>query len=86
MVLFHMSLEWFVGFSNDVIHHTCNLASTAWVIYALMGQLVASGGTCLGHATNNVFEYSDVIELLWDVILHGITFLEVIIDSQLVVS
>ena len=44
------------------------------------------GGACLGPATNNVVEYNVVIELLRDDIVHGITFLEVRIDSQLVVS
>ena len=34
----------------------------------------------------NVVEYSVVIELLWDVISHGITCLEVRLESQLVVS
>ena len=37
-------------------------------------------------ATNNVAEYSASIELLWDVISHGITYLEVRLESQLVVS
>ena len=44
------------------------------------------GGACLGPASNNVAEYRDVIELLWDALSHGITQLEVHLDSQLVVS
>jgi ribonuclease HI len=46
---------------------------------------VSSGGVCLGPSMNNVAEYSIVIELLRDVISHGILFLEVCLDSQLVV-
>ena len=81
-----MSLEWFIGFLDGAIRHTCNLDSATWVIYAPTRQLVASGGICLGLATNNVVEYNVVIELIWDAISHGITFLEVILHSQLVVS
>ena len=72
-----MSSEWFIGFADGGSHHTCNLASAAWVIYSPSGQLVASGGACLGLATNNVAEYRDVIELLWDAFSCGITQLEV---------
>ena len=81
-----MSAECFIGFDDGASRHTCNLASAAWVIYSPLGQLVASGDACLGAATNNVVEYSVGIELLWDARLRGITCLEVIIDSQLVVS
>ena len=81
-----MSSEWFVGFTDGASRHTCNLDSVAWVIYSPLGQLVASRGTCLGPATNNVAEYRAVIELLWDALSHGITQLEVWLDSQLVVS
>ena len=37
-------------------------------------------------SSNNVVEYSVVIELLRDAILHGVLSLEVRIDSELVVS
>ena len=84
--LLQMSSEWFIGFTNGASCHTCNLASTAWVIYSPSGQLVSSGGACLGPATNNVAEYKAVIELLRDALSHGITQLEVWLDSQLVVS
>jgi ribonuclease HI len=40
---------------------------------------------CLGHAANNIAEYSVVIELLVDSILLGIRHLVVRLDSQLVV-
>ena len=81
-----MSSKWFIGFANGSSIHTCNLASTAWVIYTPSRQLVASGGTCLGPATNNVAEYSAIIELLWDATLCGITLMEVRLDSHLMVS
>ena len=81
-----MSFECFIGFVDGASHHTCNLASATWVIYLPSRQLVASGGTCLGPATNNVAEYKAVIELLWDALSRGITQLEVRLDSQLVVS
>ena len=75
-----------MGFVDGARCHTCNLALVAWVIYSSSGQLVALGGACLGPATNNVDEYRDVIELLWDALSRGITQLEVRLDSQLVVS
>ena len=81
-----MYSEWFVGFANGASRHTCNLASAACVIYSPLGQLVASGGACLGPTTNNVAGYRACIELLWDALSHGITQLEVRLDSQLVVS
>ena len=81
-----MSSEWFIGFVDGVIPHTCNMDSPAWVIYAPLGQLVASGGTYLGLATTNVVEYSVVIKLLCNTTLRGTTCVEVSLDSQLVVS
>jgi ribonuclease HI len=56
------------------------------VIFTPQGQLLSSGGVCLGNATNNVVEYSAVLELLRDALLHGISHLRVYLDAQLVVS
>ena len=81
-----MSAEWFIGFANGVNRHTCNLASAAWVIYSLLGQLFSSSGAFLGPAANNMAEYMDFIELIWDDSSCGITCLEVRLESQLVVS
>ena len=75
----------FVGYADGAIRHAQNLASAAWMIYSPIIQLVVSGGACLGPATNNVAEYNTVIELLRDAILNGILYLEVRLDSQLVV-
>ena len=81
-----MSSKWFIGFADSASCHTFNLASATWVIYSPSGQLVSSRGACLGLATNNVAKYRVVIEILWDSLSHGITQLEVRLDSQLVVS
>ena len=67
-------------------HHTQNSASAAWVIYTPTGQLFSSGGVCLQPSSNNVVEYSVIIELFRDAILHGVHSPEVCLDSQLVVS
>jgi ribonuclease HI len=75
----------YLGFVDGASRHTRNLASVAWVVYSPEGQLVSSGGAFLGPSMNNVAEYSIVIELLRDVISHGIHSLEVRLDSQLVV-
>ena len=47
---------------------------------------MSSGGVCLRPSSNNVSEYSAVIELLRDAILHGVLSLEVRLDSKLAVS
>ena len=54
--------------------------------YTPTGQVLSSGGVCLGRSSNNVAEYSAIIELLCDVISHGVLSQEVGLDSQLVVS
>ena len=47
---------------------------------------MSSGGICLRPSSNNVAEYSAVIKLLRDAILHGVLSLKVCLDSQLIVS
>ena len=59
--LLQMSSERCVGFTDGASRHTCNLASAPWVIYSPSGQLFASGGACLGPASNNVAKYRAVI-------------------------
>jgi ribonuclease HI len=78
--------EVFVGFADGASRHTRRLASAAWVIFMPQGQLLSSGGICLGDATNNVVEYNAVIEFLRDALSHGISHLRVYLDAQLVVS
>ena len=76
----------YIGFTDGASCHTQNSASTAWVIYTPTVQVLSSRGVCLRPSSNNVDEYSAVIELLWDAISHGVISLEVHLDSQLVVS
>ena len=76
----------YIGFMDGASHHTQHSASTAWVIYTPMGQVLSSGGVCLQPSSKNVAEYSAVIDLLQDTISHGVLSLEVCLDSQLVVS
>jgi ribonuclease HI len=47
--------------------------------------LLYSEGICLGDTTNNVAEYSAIIELLRDAFSLGISRLRVYLDAQLVV-
>ena len=56
------------------------------MIFTPQGRLLSSGGICLGDATNNVIEYSAVLEFLCDALSHGISHLQVYLDAQLVVS
>ena len=75
----------FIGFADGVSHHTQKSASAAWVIYTPTGQVLCSGGVCLRPSSNNVVEYSVVIELLQDAISHGVLSLKVRLDLQLMV-
>ena len=75
----------YIGFTDGASHSTRNLASTAWAIYTPTNKLVSLRGVCLGCATNNIAEYSTVIELLVDAISLEIHHLVVWLDSQLVV-
>ena len=74
-----------IGFVDGASHSTQNLTSAAWAIYAPTNELVSLRGVCLGRATNNIAEYSTIIELLVDSISLGIHHLVVRLDSQLVV-
>ena len=76
----------YIGFADGASHHTQNSALTTWVIYTPMDQVLSSIGVCLWPSSNNVAEYSAIIELLRDAISHGVLSLEVHLDSQLVVS
>jgi ribonuclease HI len=67
--------EVYVGLADSSSQHTRRLASVAWVIFSPSGKLLSSGGICLGEETNNVVEYSAVIELLHDALSHCISHL-----------
>jgi hypothetical protein len=75
----------YIGFTNSASRSTRNLASAAWAIYAPTNELISLRGVCLGWETNNIAEYSAVIDLLVDAISIGICHLVVRLDSQLVV-
>ena len=81
-----MESSTYIGFADDASRHTQHSASASWLIYTPMGQVLSSGGVCLRPSSNNVVEYSVLIELLQDAILHGVLSLEVRLDSELVVS
>jgi ribonuclease HI len=78
--------EVFVGYADGAIRYTRRLSFVAWVIFTPQGQLLSFGGICLDDTTNNVTEYSAVIELLRDALSLGISHLWVYLDAQLVVS
>ena len=80
-----MSSAPYIGFANGACHSTRNLSSAAWVIYDPHSELIDLQGVCLGCTTNNVAEYSVVIEPLAEVINLSIRTLVVNLDSQLVV-
>jgi len=76
----------YFGFVDGASLHTQNIASTAWVIYYPSGQLMVSSGVRIGPASNNIVEYTVVINLVSEAISYGIDSLVVCLDSQLVVS
>jgi ribonuclease HI len=78
--------EVFVGFADGTSQHTRRLASKTWVMFTPQGQLLSSGGICLGETTNNVAEYITVIDFLHDALSLGTSQLRVYLDAQLVVS
>ena len=86
--LWQMSMESssYIGFVDGASRHTQHSASIAWVIYTPTSQVLSSGHVCLQPSSNNVAEYSPVIELLRDAISHDVLSLEVHLDSELVVS
>ena len=58
----------YIGFTDGASRHTQNLASASWVIYTPTGQVLSLGGISLRPSSNNVAEYSVIIELLQDAI------------------
>jgi ribonuclease HI len=65
----------YIGFDDGASHSTQNHASVAWEIYAPTDELVSLHSIFLGCETNNIAEYSAVIELLTDAISLGIRHL-----------
>ena len=85
LLLVQMFVAPYIGFANGSCLSTWNLSSAAWVIYDPHGELVDLQGVCLRCTTNNVAEYSTVIELLAEAVDINIRTLNVNLDSQLVV-
>ena len=73
------------------IHGSCK-PSHSTLSLSCLGDLYSNGsgivfrGVCPWPSSNNVVEYSVVIELQQDAISHGVLSLEVHLDSDLVVS
>ena len=76
----------FTGFLDGANRYTINLASVAWVLYSPMGDLVSSGGVCLGPSTNNLAEYHAVIGFLTEALANDVREIRVYLDSKLVVQ
>lgn len=79
------SLQTYIGFADGAYHNTWNISSAAWVIYSPFDELVSMHGVSLGQTTNNIAEYSAVIELWSESISFGIWSLIVRLDSELIV-
>jgi len=75
----------YIGYADGACRSTQNVSSAAWVIYSPSDELVSMHGVSLGQTTNNIAEYSAVIELLTESISFGIRRLIVRLDSELVV-
>ena len=67
----------YIGFADGASRSTQNLDFAASAIYAPTNELISLRGVCLGQATNNIAEYSVIIELLVDDISLGIRHLVV---------
>ena len=78
-------LESWVGYADGASRSSQNLPSAGWAIFDPSGELVSFRGACIGRSTNNIAEYSALMELLSDAIAHGIRRLTVRLDSQLVI-
>ena len=78
-------LQTYIGFADGACRSTRNISSSAWVIYSPSDELVSMHGVSLGQTTNNIVEYSAVIELLSESISFGSQSLIVRLDSKLVV-
>ena len=75
----------YFDFADGASRYTMNIASTTWVLHSPTDDLVSSGGTCLGPATNNLAEYHAVIGLLTEAIDSDVSQIRVYLDSKLVV-
>ena len=79
------SLQTYIGFADGDFRSTQNISFAAWVIDSPSDELVSMHGVSLDQTTNNIAEYSAMIELLYELISFGIRSLIVRLDSELVV-
>ena len=79
------SLQAYIGFTDGACRSTQNISSAAWVIYSPTDELVSMHGVSLGQTTNNVAEYSAMIELLSDAISFFIRHSIIRLDFELIV-
>lgn len=84
---FHIStsLELYIGYVDGANRSSWRLFSTTWDVFAQNGKLASMQGICIGFSTNDIVEYSAMVELLFDVIWHDLRCLFIRFDSQLVV-
>lgn len=73
-----------VSFVDGAYRSTWNISSIAWALYSPNGEMVSLHGIFLGRKTNNIYEYSAVIELLSEVVYLGIRVLVLKRDSQVI--
>ena len=85
LLVLQMFITPYVGFTDGASRSTKSLSSTVLVIYNPTGELINLQGICLGQNTNNVAEYSVVLELLTEAVNLSIRTLLENLDSQLVV-
>eukprot|EP00253_Pinus_taeda_P021936 PITA_21936 len=78
-------LQTYIGFADGTCRSTRNISFAAWVIYSPSDELVSMHGVSLGRTTNNIAEFSAVIELLSESISFGIQNLIVNLDLELIV-
>lgn len=61
-------------------------SASGYVLMDERGQIVYEGGTYLGHTTNNVAEYTAVLEALTTALQYGARTVDMRMDSQLVAN
>lgn len=76
----------YINYVDGASLSTRKISSTTWVIFSPTYELVGYGGIFLGPPTNNVMEYSAVIEIISKSTSLGINCLVVRLYSQLMVS
>ena len=70
-------------FVDGADRYTLKLASLTWVLYSPIGDLLSSGGVCLGPSTNNLVEYHAVIGLLTEALASNVREIRVYLDFEL---